>query len=120
MSAHRELDSAERRAIRKLVMSLCANYDWEYGCLVLDSPCYMMGKYWTGSLCRYFRQSVLPLNPALELALLQRSVLELRPCGFCGTPFVANRKRTYCSAVCAKKAQRQQQRKHMRKKRGRS
>ena len=32
----------------------------------LDSDCYMLGKCWTGSYCRYFRESVLPLAPALE------------------------------------------------------
>ena len=46
----RELTREEKRAIRKLVFSLCANYDREYGCLPLDGPCYMLGKCWTG--CR--------------------------------------------------------------------
>ena len=39
----RELTREEKRAIRKLVFSLCANYDREYGCLPLDGPCYMLG-----------------------------------------------------------------------------
>lgn len=34
----RELTREEKRAIRKLVFSLCANYDREYGCLPLDGP----------------------------------------------------------------------------------
>lgn len=37
---------------------------------VTTSECYMLGKCWTGAYCRYFRESVLPLDPALEAALL--------------------------------------------------
>ena len=44
----RELTRAERAAIRKLVKCWCANYDREYGCLILDGPCYMLGKCWSG------------------------------------------------------------------------
>ena len=39
----RELTREEKRAIHKLVKSLCANYDKDYGCLPLDCPCYMLG-----------------------------------------------------------------------------
>ena len=66
----RELTRKEKTAIRSLVVTWCANYDREYGCLPLDSDCYMLGKCWTGSYCRYFRESVLPLDPALEVALM--------------------------------------------------
>ena len=116
---NRELTRPERAAIRKLVISMCANYDWEYACLQMDGPCYMMGKHWTGGYCTYFRQAVLPLDPVLQASLLQRPDFEVRPCGFCGTPLLICGRRAYCSAACAKKAQRRQQREHMRKKRGR-
>lgn len=33
---NRELTGKEKRQIKKLVVSLCANYDKEYGCLPLD------------------------------------------------------------------------------------
>ena len=56
----RELTREEKRAIRKLVFYLCANYDREYGCVPLDCSCYMLGKCWTGAYCRYFRDAVLP------------------------------------------------------------
>lgn len=65
----RELTREERAAIRRLVVSLCANYDREYGCLPLDCECYMLGKCWTGALCRYFWEAVLPTDPALQAAL---------------------------------------------------
>ena len=40
----RELTRKEKTAIRSLVVTWCANYDREYGCLPLDSDCYMLGK----------------------------------------------------------------------------
>ena len=55
----RELTREEKRAIRKLVFSLCANYDREYGCLPLDGPCYA-GEMLDGSL--------LPLLPGCRSA----------------------------------------------------
>ena len=65
----RELTREEKAAIRALVVKWCANYDREYGCLPLNCECYMLGKCWTSSYCRYFREAVLPLDPALEAAL---------------------------------------------------
>ncbi len=58
----RELTGREKQRIKKLVTSLCANYDKEYGCLPLDCDCPMLGICFTNSaLCRYFRKSVLPV-----------------------------------------------------------
>ena len=65
----RELTREEKAKIRKLVTKWCANYDKECGCLPLDCECYMLGKCWTGSYCRYFREAVLPLDSVLEAAL---------------------------------------------------
>ena len=113
----RELTREERAAIRKLVTSLCANYDYEFGCLLLDGPCFMFGKWWTGGFCKYFREAVLPDAPVLEAALMGGAV-DTRPCAVCRQPFTQKGRRAYCSAVCAGKAQRKQQRAHMRKKRG--
>ena len=65
----RELTREEKTAIRKLVTRLCANYDRDMGCLPLDGSCYMLEKCWTGALCRYFREAVLPNDPVLEASL---------------------------------------------------
>ena len=65
----RELTRDERKTIRRLVTGMCANYDSEYGCLPLDRPCYMLDKFWTGSLFRYFPAVVLPLAPELVASL---------------------------------------------------
>ncbi len=63
----RELTESERRRIRKLITSLCANYDKEYGCLPLDSNCHMFGFcYMNSAMCKYFRNAVLPNDTELE------------------------------------------------------
>ena len=117
----RELTRKEKTAIRSLVVTWCANYDREYGCLPLDSDCYMLGKCWTGSYCRYFRESVLPLDPALEASLMSEGPRpDFKICPVCGEPVPPDRRQAYCSAACAKKAHRRQQREYMRKKRGAS
>lgn len=115
----RELTREEKAAIRALVVKWCANYDRECGCLPLDGECYMFGKCWTGAFCRYFREAVLPLAPALEAALLTEGPRpDFKPCPICGGPVPPDRRQAYCSAACAKKAHRRQQREYMRKKRG--
>ena len=116
-SEPRELTRAERSAIRQLVVSLCANYDSEYGCLPLESRCYMFGKWWTGGYCKYFRDAVLPNNPALMAALTDGTV-DTRPCAVCDQSFVVSGKQAYCSAACANAARKKRQREYMRKKRG--
>lgn len=64
---YRELTGKEKRQIRKLVLSKCANHDKEYGCLPLDCECPMLGICYTNSaLCKYFRKSVLPDAPELD------------------------------------------------------
>jgi len=115
----RELTREEKRAIHKLVKSLCANYDKDYGCLPLDCPCYMLGKCRTGAYCRYFREAVLPTDPALEAALLSDGPApETRPCPVCGRAFLPDGRTRYCSEACAAAALRKQKRDFMRKKRG--
>ena len=69
---YRELTGREKQRIKKLVTSLCANYDKEYGCLPLDCVCPMLGICFTNSaLCRYFCKSVLPEDAGLEAVFTQ-------------------------------------------------
>ena len=115
----RELTHEEKAAIRKLVTRLCANYERGIGCLPLDCPCYMLEKCWTGALCHYFREAVLPNDPVLEASLAAEGpVPETRPCPICGRTFLPNGRTRYCSIGCAKVALRQQKRNYMRRKRG--
>lgn len=116
----RELTREERAAIRSLVVKWCANYDREYGCLPLDCECYMLGKCWTGALCRYFREAVLPLDPKLEAALSADGgpAPDFKTCPVCGGAFVPHGRRAYCSEACSGAARRKRQRGYMRKNRG--
>ena len=103
---YRELTVREKQRIKKLVTSLCANYDKEYGCLPLDCDCPMLGICFTNSaLCRYFRKSVLPEDAGLEAVFTQISTTH---CKQCGKPFPTDGKRVYCSQRCAEEARRKQ------------
>ena len=114
----RELTRQERTAIRSLVIKWCANYSKEYGCLLLDGGCYMLGKCWTVAYCRYFREAVQPLDSALEAALTSEGpVPETRHCPVCGRAFLRDGRQRYCSPVCTGVALRQQKRDYMRRKR---
>ena len=66
----------------------------------------MLGKWWTGSLCRYFEKAVLPVNPTLERALKGEVPMEIKPCVICGNAFPAAGRRVYCSERCGQKGQR--------------
>lgn len=99
---YRELTGREKQRIKKLVTSLCANYDKEYGCLPLDCDCPMLGICFTNSaLCRYFRKSVLPEDTALEAVFTQTPTTH---CKQCGKPFPTDGKRVHCSKRCAEEA----------------
>ena len=103
---YRELTGREKQRIKKLVTSLCANYDKEYGCLPLDCGCPMFGICFTNStLCRYFRKSVLPEDAELETVFTQTPTTH---CKQCGKPFPTDGKRVYCSQHCAEEACRKQ------------
>ena len=103
---YRELTGREKQRIKKLITSLCANYDKEYGCLPLDCDCPMLGICFTNSaLCRYFRKSVLPEDAELEAVFTQTPNTH---CKQCGKPFPTDGKRVYCSQRCAEEARRRQ------------
>lgn len=103
---NRELAGGEKRRIRKLVASLCANYDKEYGCLPLDCECYMFGICYTNSaLCKYFQNSVMP-NDTKQEAVFNGTPTTV--CKQCGNPFPTDGKRVCCSKSCAEEARRQQ------------
>jgi len=115
----RELTKKERAAIRRLVITLCANYDNEYGCLILDGDCYMLNKWWTGAYCKYFQNAVLPVDPILEATLLGRVSPATERCAVCGASFMASGRQKYCSPACIKTGNRHKSRDRMRKKRKR-
>jgi len=113
----RELTRAERAAIRKLVIDICANYDRAYGCLPLGCDCYMFGKWWTGGYCKYFQNAVLPLDSMLEASILGREAPMQDICTICNKPFIPDGKQAYCSMACKAEGNRRKSRERMRKKR---
>lgn len=115
--AARELTRDEKKKIRRLVTGMCANYDVESSlCLPLDCSCYMLHKCWTGAYCRYFRNAVLPLDPALEIALTDKGMApELRTCAVCGKAFLPEGRQSYCSKACKAEGNRRKSRERMRK-----
>jgi hypothetical protein len=54
-------------------------------------------------ICRYFRDSVLPLDPELEAIFFDK---HLKSCKHCGKKFEYNGRKAYCSESCRKEAQR--------------
>ena len=91
---YRELTAREVQTVRRLVTNECANYDHEYGCLPLDEACYMFTiAYVNSSLCKYFRDAVLPIDPALEAEFSHKPV---KPCKRCGRKIPIRGKQAYC------------------------
>ena len=98
----RELTKSELRRIRRLVKTMCANYDKEYGCLPLDGECYMFCiAFNTSGLCKYFENAVLPLNTELGQVFEGGIKPASKPCKICGKAFEVCGNKAYCSDVCA-------------------
>lgn len=117
--AERELKRSEQSAIRKLVTELCANYDSQDKiCLPLDSPCYMLNKWWTGAYCRYFEKAVLPVDTALESAITgEDTSMRQKICSVCGKSYLPITSQAYCSDACRVYARRKSERKRKRRQR---
>jgi len=115
----RKLTREERREIKRLVADMCANYDRQYGCLPLDyGGCYMIDKWWTGSFCKYFKNAVLPLNPALEASLFcEGAPSQEKICPVCGKAYIPTTSQAYCSDACRVTGQREGARRRQRKRR---
>ena len=117
----RELTGTERRQIRNLVKTMCANYDNDYGCLLLDGDCYMFyGTAYTNSaLCKWFRNAVMPLEPVLERIFTGSIAPDTKPCAVCGGAFPVNGRQTCCSDKCRKISRRKSVAKNVKAHRGR-
>jgi hypothetical protein len=119
-TSYRELTRAELREIRKLAANECANYDREYGCLVLDGKCYMFygAAYTNSALCKYFRNAVLPLRPELEALFSgEHHNPVMRKCAVCGAGFVPSGRGCFCSGKCRAESKRVQDRDSKRRQR---
>ena len=108
-----ELSNSEKKRIKKHVTNCCANYSKEYGCLPLETECYMFSVGFTDSkLCKYYEQAVMPTDA--ELYALFKGI-PTRICKQCGQPFSVIGKKDYCSERCAAEARRRQTAERVRK-----
>lgn len=113
-----QMTERQRYRANALIKKLCANYD-DGNCLLLDEGegCVCVQSISYSLLCRYFRNAVLPADPALEA-----EIFGTHPdrCVSCGAPIIkrGNRKK-YCEK-CAGIAYKRQQAEYARKKRAES
>lgn len=63
----------------------------------------MYKKPYTGALCKWFENAVLPLDAKLQ-ATLKGEIANTKPCGICGKQFTLAGRKTYCSEACTEKA----------------
>ena len=72
------LDEKQYRAVKKMTRAACANNDCG-NCLLLDDgeTCVCVQSISYSLLCRWFTAAVLPLDEALEAALLRRGSRKL-------------------------------------------
>ncbi len=116
----RDLTRAEKSALRNLILGSpgCANCDRQSGeCLPLEVRCPMLDMQFSGAtLCRYFRESVLP-ETELE-AIFTGKEADLKVCPICKRQFQpVNNRQIYCSEKCRLAAQREAARNRKRKQR---
>lgn len=110
-----QMTGRQRYRANALIKKLCANYD-DGNCLLLDEGegCVCVQSISYSLLCKYFRNAVLPADPALEA-----EILGTHPdrCVSCGAPIIkrGNRKK-YCEK-CAGTAYKRQQAEYARKRR---
>lgn len=119
----------QKRKVRALIKRGCCNYDNGY-CDLLDNGSFVKcpqvdkDKIW----CKYFRESVLPIDPILEADIFcdlpKREVTEdikkLKSCDICGRSFKPPAKNTIHCPKCAIETHRKQQAEYARKRRSES
>ena len=94
------MDYKQYRRVRKLV-HMCCNYDGG-NCIALDDgeECICVQSISYSLLCKWFRAAVLPLDQALETALLYRE--DMKRCAVCGQAFLPGSNRAkYCKFCVA-------------------
>ena len=101
------MSRGEKQEIWRLVITMCANYDSDFGCLLLDYGCFMLNKEYTGgAFCKWFRDALMPLSPETARLFGGAVTPETKPCKMCGKRFPLNGRQSYCSADCFKAARR--------------
>ena len=116
-----ELTREELRAMKRLVVDMCANYDGHYKeCMLLDGDCYMNYgvAYTCSALCNYFKKAVLPLDPQLEVLFTGGDISgHIKKCAICGKKLFAGGNRAKYCEPCARRVHRRQKNESDRKRR---
>lgn len=100
------MNDEQLKQARKLIRSRCCNYD-NGSCLVLDwSFCNVCPQWISYSLnCKWFRNAVLPNDPALEASILHTQ--PKKRCVICGKPVLSKSHRAkYCPACSVQERRR--------------
>lgn len=108
------------RRAKRLIRNECSNYDAEHNeCFPLDEGdgCVCVQSISYSLLCRYFRESVLPLDEKLMLELLPP--VNTKRCEICGKEYLPRGRNTRFCPDCAKKRIRKKARERMRQNRQR-
>lgn len=100
---YKRLTKEQIPRVRRLVRQ-CCNYD-HGACIALDdwAGCVCVQSISYSPLCQWFRNAVLPLDPALEASLLGGPT---KRCASCGEAFVPGSNRAKFCPACGKVHQR--------------
>ena len=105
--------------VKELIKKQCANYI-DGQCILLDTNCPQMGCMYS-VLCKYFINSVLPLDKALHKALLpdaeETSGLYNKVCKYCNKQFTSDKKNEQYCNKCKKKARAERNKRYYEKNR---
>jgi len=116
----RELTREELRDVKRLATEICANFDREYGCLLLEGKCYMFYgvAYTCSALCKYYRRAVLPTNSRLEALFNGENIADhTKRCTVCGKELYSTGNRAKYCKPCAHRVHRRQKTESDRKRR---
>ena len=115
-----QMTPAQLKRAKKLIRAECCNYDAQNNeCFALDEGdgCVCVQSISYSLLCRYFRESVLPLDEKLMLELLPP--VNTKRCEICGREYLPRGRNTRFCPDCAKKRIRKKARERMRQNRQR-
>lgn len=114
-------DFTQANKVKELIKKHCANYI-DGQCIVLECDCPQMGCMYS-VLCKYFINSVLPLDKDIYKELLEGAGEETglydKVCKICNKHFTSDKKNEQYCDRCKKKARAERNRKYYEKNRTR-
>ena len=113
MSGLPRMDEKQLSHAKKLIRSLCCNYD-HGNCIALDNgePCVCVQSISYSLLCKWFRYAVLPDDEELQADIMRKR--PEKSCLVCGKPIFSNSNHAKYCRDCAKRERRKQDAKRKR------